>query len=254
MDEVRGFNQNSSHSWGWKTLGANSDLEKEMLSWAREAGFAFEELECLMNSFSIVTNNYNTMYNGTRYPSPMVLAAIFLSISTLECVSSLSCSLFLLLGLLHIMAVTKRTSPSWNLMGANFCYCRSRWHSALSTSQFPQLLEGVISVRVSYFTVDQVSSTMWVAEPGLNLQTLWQPLAVWCQRTAASELGLISARAHVFLSKFFQRKSRFPSHCRLLKRQTNKFSTICQCRSPAATWHCLWFGASSSNPVLSQSK
>lgn len=112
MDEVRGFNQNSSHSWGWKTLGANSDLEKEMLSWAREAGFAFEELECLMNSFSIVTNNYNTMYNGTRYPSPMVLAAIFLSISTLECVSSLSCSLFLLLGLLHIMVVTKRTSPN----------------------------------------------------------------------------------------------------------------------------------------------
>lgn len=61
--------------------------------------------------------------------------------------------------------------------------------------------------------------------------------------------GADSAPPHVFLSKFFQWKSRFPSHCRLLKRQTNKFSTICQCRSPATTWRCLWIRASSSSPA-----
>lgn len=97
--------------------------------------------------------------------------------------------------------------------------------------------------------------TAWVAQLGLRLWALWQPSALRDQRPTDLELGQILAQAHVFLPKLFQWRSRFPSYCRLLKRQTNKFSTICQCRSPATSWHCLWILASSSNPTsASQNK
>lgn len=124
---------------------------------------------------------------------------------------------------------------------------------------FPAL--GGFVFRVSFFTVAVVHSvlsvlpTAWVAQLDLRLWALWQPSALWDQRPTDLELGQILAQAYVFLPKLFQWRSRFPSYCRLLKRQTNKFSTICQCRSPATSWHCLWILASWSNPTpASQNK
>lgn len=115
--------------------------------------------------------------------------------------------------------------------------------------------------RVSFFIVAHVHSTLH--SPAYSVGGIVRPsslntvaaLSTLVPGEGRFGTGVISARACDFLPKLFQGRSRFPSYCRLLKHQTNKFSTICQCRSPATTWHCLWILALWSNSTsASQNK